>query len=251
VQWLARQHAFEAIDTLLHPAWPAAVLPIALLLTATCGQPGPRARTRPSTLQAGGGGARLQLTGRAALRGRVLGGQRVARGGAVRDGGVQARQLRALAAHAPVQLAHLAPHMLQPARGAPPLAHPITLPYHSHAPACAHGSNPRPQHNCALTSCSARVVPHTLQLTRAARQLTRSMAFVSNSQFASSEHACAHCWSSRAARWRNTARVEASRVRPSLLAAPACPAPVLPCTISAGPCRLCSYFTCMAQVRNC
>ena len=158
-------------------------------------------------------------------------------------------------------------------RAGGPCAGPARAPRAPHAPACARGSTAcptlspylsltcsslrarlhrPPQHDCALTSCSARVcASHASAHACRSTPHPQHGSFVQQSVCKRSEHACAHCWSSRAARWRNTARVEASRVRPSLLAAPAYPAPVLPRTISAGPCRLCSYFTCMAQVRNC
>ena len=121
-------------------------------------------------------------------------------------------------------------HVLQPAHAAPLLAL---------STACAHRSF------CSRSCLTRFSLRARLDTSPAARPLHQPLLCKR------ARHARAHCWSSRAARWRSTARVEASRVRPSLLAAPACGASVPPRTLAAGQRRLCCKCAYLAHMHNC
>jgi hypothetical protein len=262
-----------AIDTLCIQHGPRPVYPLALLLVTTRGQPGRRARHGGAKLQAGGGGRACSWPAAPPCAAACSAAS-----------ASRAQALSATAAFRRVSSARWRPMRRSSSRTSRPTCsslraalhrspYPITLPDNPCAPACARGSTARP-------TLSPYPITHVLQPAHAAPLLALSTACAHRSFCSRScltrfslrarldtspaarplhqpllckraRHARAHCWSSRAARWRSTARVEASRVRPSLLAAPACGASVPPRTLAAGQRRLCCKCAYLAHMHNC
>ena len=168
-----------AIDTLCIQHGPRPVYPLALLLVTTRGQPGRRARHGGAKLQAGGGGRACSWPAAPPCAAACSAAS-----------ASRAQALSATAAFRRVSSARWRPMRRSSSRTSRPTCsslraalhrspYPITLPDNPCAPACARGSTARAQHGLRSPLVLLAFVPHTLQLARAARHLTRSTALAS------------------------------------------------------------------------